>query len=183
MRGTVIALFCLLMLVACAAMTPLITLPAAETGPYRLDTGDTVRVIVYNQEGLSADYTVSDSGTISVPTLGEIRARGLTAPELQNSIHDGLSNGILVNPSVSVQLAQYRPFYVVGEVSKPGQYPYAPGLNILGAVAVAGGFTIRANQREVTVVRAQAGQKGEWKADPLAEVRPGDVIVIRELFF
>ena len=184
MRGVLVVLCCFLMLAGCTG-TPLPPLlpAAADSGPYRLDTGDTVRVLVFNQEGLSTDYTVGDNGTISVPTIGEIRARGLTTQELQKAVADGLGNGVLVNPGVSVQLTQYRPFYIVGEVSKPGQYPFTPGLNILGAVAVAGGFTIRADQRRVTVVRSQGNQSGEWSADPLSDVRPGDVIVIRELYF
>ena len=184
MQRIVFVLFYALLLAACAGREPLQTLPPnADPGPYRLDTGDTVRVLVYNQESLSTEYTVGDNGTISVPTLGEIRARGLTALQLQGAIHNGLNDGILVNPGVSVELSKYRPFYIVGEVNKPGQYPYTPGLNILGAVAVAGGFTIRADRRVVTVVRTQTGKAGEWRADPLADLKPGDVVVIRELYF
>ena len=184
MRGIMVALCLLFTLAGCTGMPLPPLLPAAtDGGPYRLDTGDVVRVLVYNQESLSNDYTVSDNGTISIPTLGEVRARALTAPELQKIIFDGLNNGVLVNPGVSVQLAQYRPFYIVGEVAKPGQYPFTPGLNVLGAVAVAGGFTIRADQRQMTVVRTQGNRGGEWSADPLVEVRPGDVIVIREQYF
>jgi polysaccharide export outer membrane protein len=184
MRGIMVALCLLFTLAGCTGMPLPPLLPAAaDTGPYRLDTGDVVRVLVYNQESLSTEYTVGDNGTISIPTLGEIRARALTAQELQKVIFDGLNNGVLVNPGVSVQLAQYRPFYIVGEVAKPGQYPFTPGLNVLGAVAVAGGFTIRADQRQMTVVRTQGNRGGEWSADPLVEVRPGDVIVIREQYF
>jgi polysaccharide biosynthesis/export protein len=184
MRGIMLALCVLLTLTGCSGIPLPPLLPsAADQGPYRLDTGDVVRVIVYNQESLSTEYTVGDNGTISVPTLGEVRARTLTAQELQKVIYDGLNMGVLVNPGVSVELARYRPFYIVGEVAKPGQYAFAPGLNVLGAVAVAGGFTIRADQRQMTIVRTQTQRAGEWSADPLVEIRPGDVIVIREQYF
>ena len=155
----------------------------AAAGPYRLDVGDVVRVIVYNQQSLSTDYKVGDNGTISLPLLGEIRARALTVQELQKAIYDGLNNGIFVNPGVSVEISQYRPFFVVGEVTKPGQYPYAPGLNVLGAVAVAGGFTIRADQGHMSMIRKQQGNSSQYAATPLTDVQPGDVIVIQERFF
>jgi polysaccharide export outer membrane protein len=184
MRAMIVALCLLLTMAGCTGMA-LPPLPAMgmDSGPYRLDTADVVRVLVFNQDSLSKDYSVGDNGTISVPTLGDVRARGLTTQELQKVIYDGLNNGVLVNPGVSVQLATYRPFYIVGEVNKPGQYPFTPGINVLGAVAVAGGFTIRANKQQFTVVRTQGTRAGEWSADPLAEVRPGDVVVIREQYF
>jgi polysaccharide export outer membrane protein len=158
-------------------------LPAVAAGSYRLDAGDSVRVIVYNQQSLSTDYQVGDNGTVSLPLLGEIRARGLTVQQLQKAIYDGLNNGIFVNPGVSVEVAQYRPFFIVGEVSKPGQYPYASGLNVLGAIAVAGGFTVRADERHITMVRRQQGLAAEWSVESLTDVAPGDVIVIHEQFF
>jgi polysaccharide export outer membrane protein len=160
-----------------------VNIPLIAEGPYRLDAGDVVRVIIYNQQSLSTDYKVGDNGTISLPLLGEVKARTLTVQELQKAIYDGLSNGIFVNPGVSVEISQYRPFFVVGEVSKPGQYPYTPGMNVLGAVAVAGGFTVRADNRHMTMIRKQQGNSSEASADPLTEVQPGDVIVVQERFF
>ena len=158
-------------------------LPGASAGPYRLDTGDTVRVIVYNQQSLSTDYTVGDDGTISVPMVGAINARAQTVEDLQRDLYNKLNDGILVKPGVSVQLAQARPIFVIGEVAKPGQYPYLAKLNVLGAVAVAGGFTVRADQKKITVVRSVYNQSSEWTAEPLGIVQPGDVIVVREQFF
>src|SRR5215467_13444177 len=127
MREIMLALCFLLTLTGCSG-TPLppLTPSAADSVAYRLDTGDVVRVLVYNQESLSTEYAVGDNGMISVPTLGEVRARALTTQELQKVIYDGLNMGILVNPGVSVELARYRPFYIVGEVAKPGQYPFTP---------------------------------------------------------
>src|SRR5262245_13170466 len=156
LRRQVIALCCLLALAGCASSHP--PLPPPEMGPYRLDTGDTLRVIVYNQESLSAEYTIGDSGTISFPLLGEILARSLSVQDLQKKIFDGLNTGILVNPGVSVELTRYRPYFVVGEVGRPGDYAFTPGLNILTAVARAGGFTVRADERRMTVVRKADGR-------------------------
>lgn len=160
-----------------------VTIPLIPDGPYRLDAGDTVRVLVYNQTGLSTEYKVGDNGTISLPLLGEVKARGSTAQELQKAIYDGLNNGIFVNPGVSVEVSQYRPFFVVGEVSKPGQYPYTPGMNVLGAVAAAGGFTIRADDRNMTMIRNRQAGQVQASADPLTELQPGDVIMVREHLF
>jgi len=159
------------------------SVPMAASGPYRLDVGDEVRVIVYNQPSLSTDYKVGDTGTISLPLLGEVKARTLTVQELQKAIYDGFNNGIFVNPGVSVEVSQYRPLFVVGQVSKPGQYPYMPGMNVYGAVAIAGGFTNRADARHMTMIRKQQGNPAEVLAESLTEVQPGDVIVVHEQFF
>jgi protein involved in polysaccharide export with SLBB domain len=160
-----------------------VNVPLIASGAYRLDVGDVVRVIIYNQQSLSTDYKVGDSGTISLPLLGDINAKTLTVQELQKEIYDGLNNGIFVNPGVSVEISQYRPLFVVGEVTKPGQYPYTPGMNVFGAVAVAGGFTIRADARHLTMIRKQQSNSAEISADRLTEVQPGDVIVVHEHFF
>ena len=158
-------------------------LPGANAGPYRLDTGDIVRVIVYNQQSLSTDYTVGDDGTISVPMVGGVKARAQTVDELQSDLYNKLNDGVLVKPGVSIQLAQARPIFVIGEVAKPGQYPYLAKLNVLGAVAVAGGFTVRADQRKVSVMRSVRDRPAEWTAEPLGLLQPGDVVVVHEQFF
>ncbi len=180
-RGIAAAVCCLALLAGCAHTAP--ALPMAATGPYRLDTGDTVRVIVYNQESLSTEYTVSDDGTISGPMVGAVPARGHTVPELQADLYDKLNSGVLVKPGVSVQLSQARPIFVTGEVSKPGQYPFQSRLSVLGAVAAAGGFTVRANREAITVVRSADGHSAEWTAGQLDNLQPGDVVVVREQFF
>ncbi|HKY19221.1 MAG TPA: polysaccharide biosynthesis/export family protein [Rhizomicrobium sp.] len=169
-------------LTACAMHLPP-PLPGASTGGYRLSTGDTIRVLVYNQQSLSNDFTVADDGTISVPMVGALKARGLTAQELEKDLYRRLDDGILVKPGVSIQLVQTRPVFVVGEVSKPGQYGYLTKLNVLGAVAAAGGFTVRADRSTVTVVRAVQDHPAEWTAGMFAELQPGDVVIVREQFF
>jgi len=180
MRGLVMALCCFLALAGCTnSLSPL----ANSDGPYRLDSGDEVRVIVYNELSLSTTYKVSDGGTISLPMIGEVKARGLTIEELQQAIYTKLNSGILKNPGVSVEISTYLPFYVVGEVSKPGQYPYASGLNVLTAVAVAGGFTVRADEAHMSVMRSQDGHATEWSAERVTALQPGDVLVVHERFF
>lgn len=181
MRGALIALCCLLVLSGCNGVPPP-GLPAANEGPYRLDSGDKVRVIVYGEASLSTEYAVGDNGMISVPMIGDIKARSRTVQELQKQIKDGLKS-VLVNPSVSVEISQYRPFFIVGEVGKPGEYPYTTGLNVLTAVAMAGGFTVRADKNRMTVVRKKDGQPAEWHADRLSELQPGDLVVIPERLF
>jgi polysaccharide export outer membrane protein len=171
-----------LVLAACAQQPP--PLPAVAGGSYRLNVGDTVRVLVYNQPTLSNDFNVNDDGTISFPMVGAVKARGQTVQDLEKDLYNKLNDGVLVKPGVSVQLAQARPIFVVGEVGKPGQYPYVARLNVLGAVAAAGGFTVRADRSRVTVVRAvQQDHPVEWTAGVLVDLQPGDVVVVREQFF
>jgi polysaccharide export outer membrane protein len=179
-RACVSAMVCAI-LAGCAQSPP--PLPGASAGVYHLNTGDTVRVIVYNQQSLSNDFTVGDDGTISFPMVGAVKARGESVQELERDLYNKLNDGILVKPGVSVQLAQSRPIFVVGEVGKPGQYPYVAKLNVLGAVAAAGGFTVRADRDRVTVVRALQDRPTEWTAGVLADLQPGDVVVVREQFF
>ena len=169
------------LLAGCAHAPP--PLPYTMADHYQLNTGDTVRVIVYNQQSLSNDFAVGDDGNISMPMVGPIKARGQTVRQLEHDIYTKLDDGILVKPGVSVQLAQTRPIFVVGEVGKPGQYAYVTKLNVLGAVAAAGGFTVRADRNAVTVVRAVRERPAEWTAGVLAELQPGDVVIVHEQFF
>jgi polysaccharide export outer membrane protein len=171
------------LLAGCGTQPP--PLPRSVSGIYRLNTGDTVRVLVYNQQSLSNDFTVNDDGMISYPMVGAVQARGQTVQQLEQDIYDKLNDGVLVKPGVSVQLALSRPIFVVCEVGKPGQYPFVAKLNVLGAVAAAGGFTVRADRSRVTVVRAFQPDRdpAEWTAGVYADLQPGDVIVVRENFF
>jgi polysaccharide biosynthesis/export protein len=181
MRSLILVFWCVLTLTACTGSRP--PLPSNDEGPYRLDSGDQVRILIYNEQTLSTVYAVGDNGTISFPMIGEVKARGLSVEELRKAVYAALSNGVFVNPGVSVEVSQYRPFYVVGEVSKPGQYPYVAGLNVLTAVALAGGFTVRADENHMTVVRTLEGHAKEWGVKRLTALQPGDVVVVREQFF
>jgi polysaccharide biosynthesis/export protein len=180
LRPWVAACF-LVVLAACTQMPP--PLPQAAAGPYRLDAGDTVRLIVYNQQSLSTDYIVGNDGNISVPMIGQVRASSRTVQELQQDIYNKLNSGILVNPGVSVELSQARAVSVLGEVNRPGQYPYQAQMNVLGAVAAAGGFTVRADQAYVVITRSAQGQAAQGSAKPLDSVQPGDVVMVHERFF
>ena len=126
---------------ACSPGADLPQLPPQAAGPYRLDTADKIDVIVFGQETLSGVFTVNDSGLVSMPLIGAVPARDMTVDDFRLEVERRLADGFLVNPSVSVQIDTYRPIYVLGEVASPGQFPYQPGMTVLTAVSIAGGFT------------------------------------------
>lgn len=173
--------FVLLLLAACG--NPGASLPSigmVAPGPYRLDTGDLVQITVFGQEALSGELRVGDSGAVSLPLVGAVEARGRTTGELEAAIADRLREGFLQNPAVAVQVNEYRPFYILGEVSTPGRYPYEQGMTVLTAVSVAGGFTYRAQQNYVSITRTVAGVPQEGRAGRDDPVLPGDVVNVFE---
>lgn len=154
-----------------------------ETGPYTLDSGDRLRVFVYGQPNLSRLYTVDSEGRIAVPLIGEVSARGRTPRALGRSIANRLSKEFVKDPHVTVDIAQYRPFFILGEVRSAGQYPFVSGLTVQSAVAIAGGFADRANERSFRITRRHRGhvEKLDVPSDYL--VRPGDEIYVNERWF
>lgn len=181
-----IGLLGLLALMAAACNTPSgqrEPLHSVADGPYRLDAGDKVRVIVFGQDALSGEFSLSDRGTISIPLLDAILASGATTAELEDQIVTQLADGLLVNPDVSVEIVEYRPIYVLGEVQSPGQYAYRPGMSVITAVAVGGGFTVRADQEDFSVTRTVADTAGEYAAGRDALLLPGDVVLVHERYF
>jgi polysaccharide export outer membrane protein len=186
--GGLVALTCVWLLAACAfhnnALQPL---PDPDVTNYRLGAGDQIRVITYDDTQLSNDFTVGADGTIAFPLLGTLQASGLTIRELEDQIADGLkTDKLLSEPSVSVQVVQYRPISVLGEVNRPGQYPYQPGMTMLDAVALAGGFTYRAVTGSALDWRSgdqSTGQPVEGIVGPGSNLAPGDVITIHERYF
>jgi polysaccharide export outer membrane protein len=157
--------------------------PLPQTTEYRLGPGDKLRVSVFNREELTGEFTVGTQGRISYPLVGEVDVAGQTVPQFTNQLTEQLRNGYVRDPIVSVEIAQYRPFYILGEVNRPGAYPYSPGMTVMGAVATAGGFTYRANSRRVFVQRP--GETGE-QARPLTSstmVQPGETVRIPERLF
>lgn len=177
------AMVCLL-LAACSPGSGLPSLPATPAGPYRLGVGEDVRIITFGEERLTGQFRVNDRGDIAVPLLGTIPANGLTTTELEQSIAKQLTvKKVLLNPSVSVEVMQYRPVFILGEVSKPGEYPYQPGMTVLTAVAIAGGFTYRAETGYASILRTTDGHAVEGRVPRGREVRPGDVIDIYERYF
>ncbi|GAW41410.1 Polysialic acid transport protein KpsD precursor [Brevundimonas sp. SH203] len=150
-------------------------------GDYRLAPADRVRIEVFGEPALGGDFTLDGRGRITLPLIGEIQASGLSAPRLQAAVADALAKGYLNQPRVAAQVLTYRPFYILGEVNRPGEYPYAADLTALQAVATAQGFTYRANSRRLFVRRA--GVAVEQPLSPDARILPGDTVRIAERYF
>lgn len=156
---------------------------AAQPADYLLGPADKVRVTVYGEPSLSGEFFISGSGVMSLPLIGEIRAGGMTLGQFQTAVQKSLSDGYLKEPRVSAEVLTFRPFYILGEVEKPGTYPYTSGLTVLNAVATASGFTYRADKRTVWI--KHNGETSEVKSEltPSIVVAPGDTIRIGERFF
>ncbi|MCC2097626.1 MAG: polysaccharide export protein [Hyphomicrobiales bacterium] len=156
------------------------TQPAAA---YRLASGDRLRVIVFGQDSLSNTYSVDTAGNISMPLIGSVRAQGMSPAGLARRIEARLRNGFVREPRVSVEVDAYRPFFVLGEVTTAGQFPYVNDLTVEKAIAIAGGFAPRAYRGNVNMTRVIDGQP-VTAAVPLTQlVQPGDTILVRERFF
>jgi polysaccharide biosynthesis/export protein len=157
--------------------------PAAPRGPYTLDSGDRLRVVVFGQDGLSNSYVVDASGHIDMPLIGPVSARGATPEELTGRIADRLRQGYIKEPHVAVEVEAYRPFFILGEVTQPGQYPYVADMTVETAVAIAGGFGPRAYRQTVTVTRVVNGAQIRMTVPPSYALRPGDTINVQERWF
>lgn len=159
--------------------------PAAmdTTRDYRLGSADKVRITVYGEETLTGEYSVTGSGSISFPLIGEVQATGRTLTQVREEIRQKLAEGYLREPRVSAEVLTFRPFYILGEVNRPGQYPYTDGLTVPKAVATAGGFTYRANQKKVFIKRGDQPAEEAQKLTAETMVAPGDIIRIGERLF
>ena len=155
----------------------------AALQPYRLDSGDRLRVTVFEQQGLTNTYTVDQAGYIAFPLVGQVAARGQTLPALEGAIASRLKQGYLRDPDVSIEIDRYRPVFVMGEVGRPGQYSYVPGMTAQNAIAIAGGFTSRGNERDVDVTRKVNGQVATGRTIVTAPILAGDTIYVRERLF
>lgn len=170
-------------LVACTSVPRRGTTPALAdslVGPYRLDSGDKLRITVFEQTSLTNTYSVDQSGHVTMPLIGSVAARGSTTQELAGTIATALRNGYLRSPDVSVEVDTYRPFFIMGEVRNPGQYSYVNGLTGQTAVAIAGGFTARASEGWVEISRTINGQVIAGLVPITDAIRPGDVLRIRQ---
>lgn len=150
---------------------------------YRLGSGDRLAIAVFGHPDLSGEFEVDGSGEIAFPLLGQVAARGHTLEELRGVITDDLNRDFIVDPRVSVEVLNFRPFYILGQVNAPGSYPYVSGLNVRQAVAIAGGFTRRADQSEVVIVREVDNADIKYAATPNAPVLPGDTVEVRRRLF
>ena len=164
---------------------PLASMPVAmEAQPaYTLDSGDKLRVVVFGQEGLNASYSVDTAGSITMPLIGAVRARGMTPAGLQQAITAKLKNGFVREPHVAVEVEAYRPFFILGEVTLPGQYPYVPNMTVETAVAIAGGYTPRAFKYKIEISHQVNGLTEKRVVSPNYPVRPGDTVHIAERWF
>jgi len=165
------------------AATPVAYVPAAPEGPYTLDSGDRLRIVVFGQDGLTNSYSVDASGHIAMPLIGPVSARGATTDELSRRIADKLRQGFIREPHVAVEIESYRPFFILGEVTQPGQYPYVANMTVETAVAIAGGFAPRAFRRTVIVSRVVEGQQMRVTVPVTYALRPGDTVNVQERWF
>lgn len=154
-----------------------------DLGSYRLGPGDHLHITVFGEQELTGDYVVAASGSVSFPLVGEVPAQGLTPEQLSQTIANGLNQGYLREARVATAVSAYRPFYILGEVQRPGTYPYAANLDAMSAIATAGGFTYRGSHRRVFIKREGESQEHEYRLDGSVPIRPGDTIRVAERFF
>jgi len=150
---------------------------------YRLGPGDKLRIIVFGENELSGEFFVDDSGAIDLPLIGDVAATGATIGEFENRVVARFKDGYLRDPKVSIEVLNYRPFFIIGEVRNGGEYPYKSGLTIQDAVAMAGGFSYRANQKTVYIRRAGENDEQGFDATQRVPIYPGDNVRIPERFF
>ena len=157
--------------------------PVRYDAAYHLDAGDKLRVVVYGQEGLTNTYAIDAGGSITMPLIGSVPARGRTPAGLAAEISAKLRAGYIRDPSVAVEVEAYRPFFILGEVAAPGQYPYVPNMTVESAVAIAGGFSPRAKRDSVTVTHTDASGSDRFVVPPGTSISPGDTVLVGERWF
>jgi len=175
---------------ACQSVAPTgsrtATSPAAQqqsVGAYTLGNGDQLRITVFGQPDLSGQFEVDGAGAISMPLIGQIQALGLTTPELEDHIVTVLEGDYVLNPRVSAEVINYRPYYILGEVNRPGEYPFTSGLTVMNAVAAAGGWTYRADKNVVMIKSADSTEEQKIQLTPSTVVQPGDTLRIKDRVF
>lgn len=167
-----------------SGLADLASIPTAPAGSQRLETGDTIRIAIKDIEGADGEYTVNDAGTISLPFVDEVNVRGQTLPQVQAAIALAYrSAGIFNDPEVNVQPAQLRPYYVLGEVNRPGEFEFRPGMTVQAAISAAGGYTYRAKSDEVEITRTIDGRDVVGSATNGTLITPGDRIRVIEKWF
>ena len=150
---------------------------------YKLGSSDRLRVTVFGHPDLSGEFEVDGTGSISLPLVGQVEALGLSTVELEQTIAAKLSEGYILNPRISAEVINYRPFYVLGEVGRAGEYPYTNGLTVQNAIAAAGGFSYRANKKVVYIKSIDSDREIAYDLTPSTIVKPGDTIRIGERIF
>jgi polysaccharide export outer membrane protein len=150
---------------------------------YRLGVGDQIRVQVYGETAISDTYTVGTNGAVILPLIGSLKVSGLTAGEVGEQARQRFASGYLKMPSVAVQIAKYRPVYLLGEVSRPGQYDYVPGITVQSAIAAAAGYTDRASKKYVFIHKEGSPEEQVYKVTPALRILPGDTVRVGERYF
>jgi polysaccharide export outer membrane protein len=183
MRWLTILSVALLMPLAACATTGDATYLVDTKGPYQLDTGDSLRVTVYGDEQLTDTYRVDDSGAVAFPLVGSVQVRGQTTQVAGRRIAAALANGYMRDPNVAVEVAEYRPFFIQGEIGNSGQFPYVHGMTVRAAISTAGGFSDTADRNKAVVYRRQGDQMVKGTVDLDFPIHPGDTIVVLERWF
>ena len=188
-RRTQRTLFAAIMVIgAVLSETPAVAQGAAASADgaqvqYRLGSGDRLRVLVFGHADLSGEFEIDGSGRVSLPLVGNVSLGGKTLGQAETAIVNTLKPDYLKNPRVSLQVLNYRPFFIIGEVKSPGKYSYVNGLTVLEAVAIAGGFTYRARESSMRIIRGTDPKREKRDASPKTVILPGDVIEVPERFF
>jgi len=177
---SVLRALCLAVLVVCAVADEVRAQESVDR-TYLLGVGDRLRLIVHGEQDLSGEFEIGSSGSLNLPLIGEVAAEGRTIKQLEESIALRYAEGYLRSPNVTMEVLNYRPFYILGEVQSPGSYPYVNGMTVLNAVALAGGFSYRA--RESTVLLNRHGSEQKVSVPPETPILPGDIITVEERFF
>lgn len=173
---------CATILVALSFVLALPVAAADAEAGYKLGPGDKLRITTFNEPDLTGEFEVSSVGMVAMPLIGEVKASGKTVGQLKGAITSALADGYLKDPRISIDVVNYRPFFIVGEVMKPGSYSYVTGMSVINAVALAGGYTYRADKDEIFLKRGgQSAPEEKVKED--APVNAGDVIRVPERFF
>jgi polysaccharide export outer membrane protein len=182
-RMVAVLLACLTALAGCADQTRPQQAAAGPPPALRIGPGDRVQVTVFGVTEMTNEYLVSDSGTISIPLAGQIPIAGATQRQAEEAITQRLAQGLVQNPQVSVNVARYRQIFVLGEVQKPGGYDYFAGLTVLNAIALGGGYTVRADQRRILLVRASDPNRRPEVVTEATYLQPGDTVQVPERWF
>lgn len=161
----------------------LAALPAQAQTEYVLGPGDRLKVTVFGNDDLTSETEVDPAGQVTLPLIQQVQAAGKTVPQLEAAIRQKLSPDFIKNPRLSIEVLNYRPFYIIGEVKNPGSYPYVAGMTVVNAIALAGGYTYRANKDEVQIVRASDPARKPAAAQRTDIVLPGDVVEVKERLF
>ena len=168
----------------CASTPKQLAPTVTDVREYRLGAGDGLRLIFYGEDKLNGEYQIASDGRLALPLVGVVDASGKTLPELQEIIRTAYAKGgYLLDPKVAVEILRYRPFFVLGEVNAPGQYPFIPGMTVRQAIATAKGYTYRAQQSRIMITRWGNAGESAYKLSPGTAVAPGDTIRIPERHF